>query len=185
MPEKCSVVVSEHLQAVLLNRVLQRALSIEADFYVGEGQISLASLGRNILVHGGGLVLVVKDAKTVDLETAEQSAGMARMVLGYVASEEVFDAFAFMPQLEVVFFEAPCVLRRYLSGIHELELELGRYNSAPTLERLLARDGRTVESFYRELDGDDLDALIAGPQLSRLVAAAEQLFTRTALAHTR
>lgn len=185
MPDKCIMVVTEPLHAVLLNRLLKRALSMEAEFYIGEGQISLVTLARNILVHDGGPVFVAEDARTVDVEMAEQAAGMARMAMGYVANEEAFDAFAFMPQLEVVFFEAPSVLRRYLSGIHDLEMELGLYNSAPTLKRLLARAGRTPESFCRELDDCDLDALLAGPQLSAFVTAAEELFARTAVAYSR
>lgn len=179
------LVVESLLHGFLLRRLMTRTLSVDPRFYSGDGRRALGTMGRSILVHEGGPVFVVKDARTVDVESAEEIRGMARMVLGYIAHEDDYDVFAFMPQLEVVFFEAPSVLRRYVPEIHDLELELGQFNSAAMLERLLARAGHTVESFYRQLDDCDLDALLAGPQLSACMAAADALFTRSALAYSR
>jgi hypothetical protein len=186
MPDSCIVVVEERLDAVLLNRVIQRALSIKARFFTGDGLISLASLARNILVHDGGPVFVVMDAETTNGDMVAEACAMTRMALGHVSSDDAFDVHAFVPQLEVVFFEAPHLLRRRLDAhVHDLELELGRFSPAQTLNVLLARSGRDLESFVRELDDCDLDALLAGPQLSRFISAADALFSSTAGAPAR
>jgi hypothetical protein len=186
MPDRCIVVVEERLDAVLLRRVIQRALSVEPRFFTGDGQIALASLARNILVHEGGPVFVVMDAETTNGDMAFEACAMTRMALGHVSSDDAFDVFAFVPHLEVVFFEAPDVLRRRF-GAHaqDVELELGRFSPTQTLDVLLKRSGRDLESFVRELDDCDLDALLAGPQLSRFIGAADALFSGTAGAASR
>jgi hypothetical protein len=181
MCDSCTVVAEELLDAVLLNRVIQRALSIDARFFTGDGQIALTSLARNILVHDGGPVLVVMDAETTNGDMAAEACAMTRMALGHVSPDDAFDVCALVPQLEVVFFEAPGVLRRHLGAhVHDLELELGRFSPAQTLNTLLARSGRDLEFFVRELDDCDLDALLAGPQLSRFISSADTLFSSTA-----
>ena len=186
MCDRCIVVAEELLDVVLLNRVIQRALSIKARFFTGDGQIALVSLARNILVHDGGPVFVVLDAETTNGDMAAEACALTRMALGYVSLEDAFDVCAFLPQLEVVFFDAPGVLRRHLGAqVHELELELGRFSPAQTLNGLLARSGRDLESFIRELDDCDLDALLAGPQLSRFISAADALFSSAAGAPAR
>lgn len=181
MCDSCTVVAEDLLDVVFLNRVIQRALSVTPRFFTGDGQIALASLARNILVHDGGPVFVVMDAETMNGDTADEARAMTRMALGHVSSGDAFDVCAFVPQLEVVFFEAPAVLRRRLGGhVHGAELELGRFSPAQTLDALLARSGRDPESFVRELDDCDLDVLLAGPQLARFIAAADALFSSTA-----
>lgn len=184
MCDSCTVVAEELLDAVLLSRVIQRALSVRPRFFTGDGQIALASLARNILVHDGGPVFVVIDAETMNGDTAAEARAMTRMALGHVSSDDAFEVYAFVPQLEVVFFEAPEVLRRHL-GLNEVELEMGRFSPEHALNVLLARSGRNRESFIRELDDHDLDALLAGPQLSRFIGAADALFSSTAGAASR
>lgn len=63
MCDSCTVVAEELLDAVLLSRVMQGALSVRPRFFTGDGQIALALLARNILVHDGGPVFVVIDAE--------------------------------------------------------------------------------------------------------------------------
>jgi len=186
MRDSCTVVAEELLDAVFLNRVIERALSVTPRFFTGDGQIALTSLARNILVHDGGPVFVVIDAETMNGDTAAEACAMTRMALGHVSANDAFDVCAFVPQLEVVFFEAADVLRRHFADhVHDVELELGRFSPAQMLDSLLARSGRDTESFIRALDDCDLDALLSGPQLSRFISAADALFSSTAVAPSR
>lgn len=116
-------------------------------------------------------------------DTAAEARAMTRMALGHVSSDDAFEVHAFIPQLEVVFFEAPEVLGRH-PGLNEVELEMGRFSPEHAMNVLLARSGRDRESFIRELDDCDLDALLAGPQLSRFIGAADALFSSHLGAHS-
>ena len=173
-----SVVVEGRADALVLGRVIGRALSLKPRFYAGGGSLALASLARNILVHDGGPVLVVMDADTTDGGTAAEGCAMTQAALRQVSGDGAFDVFAFVPQLEVAFFESPDVLRRHLASTPgPNELERGKYDPARMLKTLLARDGRSVESFYRQLDEQDVDALLGGRQMAQLTRVADELFS--------
>ena len=82
-------------------------------FYVGEGRASLLSVARNLLVHEGGPVLVIMDADTTYPKSAEQTRSMALATLRTVGGSQRFEVFAYIPEHEIVFFEAPAVLKSF------------------------------------------------------------------------
>ncbi len=173
-----TVVVEGRTDALLLVRVLSRALGIKPGFFAAAGGLSLSTLARNILVHEGGQVLVVMDSDTVDALAAAEARALTRATMRPFAADAQFDVFAFIPQIEVAFFEVPCVLRRHLAGeIDDSDLEVGMVDSARRLDALLERDGQTRERFYRELQDEDIDELLTGPQMARLIEAADALFS--------
>src|SRR5207247_1052519 len=113
-PTILRVVVEGRVDAVLLRSILCQESKTTVRFYSAEGGLSLLTVGRNLLVHEGGPVLVVMDSDTLNPEQSRASQALARYALGSVAPGEVFDVFVFHPEIEVVFFEAPQVLERLL-----------------------------------------------------------------------
>lgn len=176
---KLSVVVEGRSDAVLLARLLSRALSLQPRFYAGGGQLSLATLARNILVHEGGSLLLVMDVDTTEAEGAAEACAMTRAALRQVAVDETFTVFAFVPQLDVAFFEAHAVLQRHFGeDLGGASVEIGRLVPRRTLQTILSRHGTSREEFYRSLDERALDLLLKGPQVGELVAAVGSLISK-------
>ncbi len=181
MADELTVLAEERADVIVLRLLLERALRTEPDFYSGRGQMTLGKLARNILVHEGGPVLVVMDTHTTHPERAQEDRGMTRFAISQLADESTFDVHAFVPEMEVIFFEAPCVLRRRLGrAVAGMELELGLLAPRRQMDRLLGEAGTDRQAFYRALDDADLDALLAGAQMRALVAGARALLARQA-----
>ncbi len=173
---RLNVVVERPSDAVLLGRLLSRALSLRPKFYAGDGRLSLATLARNILVHEGGPLLLVMDADSADPARAAEARAMTQAALRQVAVDQSFAVFAFIPQLEVVFFEAYPVLQAHL-GADALSSGplVGRLDPQRTLQSALEREGIPRDAFVRALTQRDLDVLLEGPQLRALVASVGSL----------
>jgi hypothetical protein len=178
MDSELIVVVNQGEDAVLLRRLLSRALHLSASFYSGRGA-SLVTLARNLLVHEGGPVLVVIDTNTSHPDTVDEIRGTARFAVRLLADDSAFHLHGFVPQLEVIFYEAPGVLaRRFHREIAGMELELGLLDPRRQLDRLLAGNGTDRPAFYRALTDDDLDEVLRGEQMKTLIHEADALVTR-------
>jgi hypothetical protein len=172
-----SIVVRARSDAILLRRLLSKRESIPLQFYAAEGVISLATVGRNILVHEGAPVLVVMDAETYNPRKAKEECGLVEMLLRRFSAEEDSAAFAFVPELEIVFFEAPSVLVRSFGPeiVSPSTLERGQYQPKTTLRGILQGAGISRESYFKQLGVEDIDELRRGNQLSRLIEVVEGL----------
>jgi hypothetical protein len=172
MHELC-MVVKARTDVAIIRALLPRPTDRRFRYFAGEGRIGLSTIGRNILVHEGNPVLVVMDALTFDPETAWEKVGMARMALRRFSSEDYSDAFAFLPEIEVVFFEAaPILLRR---GIEPARIERGLDRPRLILGEELERLGETFDGFLKGLTEEDIEALRRGPQAGRFLDVVERL----------
>ncbi|HEX2079904.1 MAG TPA: hypothetical protein VHG08_19460 [Longimicrobium sp.] len=136
------------------------------------------TLARNLLVHEGGPVLVVIDGDTIEPDKVVEERELTRATLRVLADDSQFEVFVFAPQLDVAFYEAPSILLRHLGWEGRgAELELGLVDSARRLRMLLEQRGLNREEFYRGLCDEDIDELLRGPQMTRLIAAAEALLS--------
>src|SRR5438128_2325779 len=156
-----SLVVEGRSDEVLLERLLIQPAHCEFRFYASEGRVALETIGRNLLVHQGGPVLVVMDAETLNPSRAEEERGMARFLLQRFSAPEGCDAFAFVPALEVIFFEAPGVLiRRFgADAVTESVIERGHYLPEDTLAKVLSPAGLSKEDFFKSLTSEELEEL--------------------------
>lgn len=176
-----TVVVERRVDAALLRRLFSRTTWTTPRFFVDDGKLSLHSLARNILVHEDGPVLVVMDAATHDRAMAAESRGLTRAAIRGVALDAEFSVHAFVPYLEVIFFEAPCVLRRRLGvSLSPVELELGTVDPRRQLERHLERADTDMRSFIATLREEDLDELLETPQAKAMLVEADAVTMRTA-----
>jgi hypothetical protein len=116
------------------------------------------------------------DADSADPARAAEACAMTQAALRQVAADQSFAVFAFIPQLEVVFFEAYPVLQAHL-GADALSFGplVGRLDPQRTLQSALEREGMARDAFVRALAPRDLDVLLEGPQLRALIAAIVSL----------
>ncbi len=177
-PASLNVVVEGPTDARIIRTVLGRALAEKLRFYAAQGRASLATVGRNLLVHEGGPVLLVWDADTLNPRLSEEMRAMTRAALGGVAPGGLFEVFTFIPEIEVIFFEAPQALESVLGRkIAKEELREGQLVPRATLGRLLPNE-KAGGDCQRLLDGMDAraaDALARGKQARALREAVESL----------
>jgi hypothetical protein len=172
-----AIVVEGRSEAILLRRLLNQGPAVALRFYAAEGRDCLATVGRNILVHDGGPLVVAMDADTFDRAQGESSCRMVEATLRRVSPDDRFGVFAFVPALEVVFFEAPSVLtRRFGSAILSPSvIEKGCVQPSGTQRDILQHMGVAKEAFFRELTVEDLNDLRQGEQASKFISVVEGL----------
>jgi hypothetical protein len=167
MPADQLIVVAEGKTDVLLIRVLLSSENRERmRFFAGQGRESLVTLARNLLVHEGGLVLLVMDIATAERQIQDQLLAQAMRALSSVGAPGTFQVFPFIPEIEIVFFEAPDTLERVLgTSLPAKTLEEGRTKPKATLTRLLAEAKISdVDSLIRKLDQEAIESLTRGKQ---------------------
>jgi hypothetical protein len=172
-----TIVVEGRSDAILLRRLLSEQKAIPLRFYAAQGRMSLASLGRNILVHEGAPVLVVMDGDTLNPRNADEACRLVEVLLRRFSAEDQSAAFAFVPESEVVFFEEPSVLVRRFGPevVSQSMIERGRLQPRAVLGGILKGAGLTREAYFKELSGEEIDGLRRGEQASRLIDVVEGL----------
>jgi hypothetical protein len=172
-----TLVIEDRSNARLLRGLLGKEAGTAIRFFAASGRFSLATLARNILVHEGGPVIIVMDADTLDTSLAEGSCDLVETALRNVSPDDRFAVFAFVPELEVVFFEAPDVLLRKFGPeiVNSSIMARGRLQPKAALQEILQRAGTTQSSYLEGLTSEDFDELRQGEQASKFIAAVESL----------
>jgi hypothetical protein len=158
-----SIVVEGRADAELLRKVLAADELRDVRFFAAGGRISLSTIGRNILVHEGAPVLVVMDADTLNPDVAR-----------HIPAE----VFSFVPEIEVVFFEAPGALAMALGRQPEkAEILQGVTSPKQTLGSLLKQAGidPAMEALLAHVDERGVEALRRGKQMSSLIELLQHL----------
>jgi hypothetical protein len=184
------IVVEGVTDAQLVRAILGDELARESRFFAAQGRISLATVGRNILVHEGGPVLLVMDSDTLNPQLAAERQALNMVALrGAITSGAPlsivpaldtmpFKVFTFMPEIEAVFFEAPQALDQLLGKTTPQEkIKEGTFIPKKILAELLG-DGkapRDYQELLSHLDPKSQHALAAGPQARNLKAMVEAL----------
>ena len=171
-----SVVVEGRRDAELLRSLLSKDDLDGLRFFAAQGRISLSSVARNILIHEGCPVLVIMDADTLNAEVAEENRRLVKAVISHISAEVPIDVFSFVPEIEVVFFEAPAFLARKLGRELEPEERLqGLAAPKTTFSALLDQAGLSSASLQGHIDENEALELRRGVQLSALIAMRRDL----------
>ena len=173
-----NIVVEDRLDAKLLRKYLPKIEGLTPRYYASAGKVSLATMARNLLVHEEGSVLVVMDTDSLNPQMAQQERLLTLATLRLVADVTRFDAFAFCPEHEVIFFETPDILERYWPGAEALsKASLERVGYAPKRElaKLLEAANLTAEQWFASLTAEDGEILRRSGQASHLVGLFEKL----------
>jgi hypothetical protein len=184
------IVVEGPSDAQLIRAILGDEIATKVRFYAAQGQASLATVGRNILYHDGGPVLLVMDSDTLsprltaELESLSLAAMSGPVTSGMPLPDSVtgqqplFNVFAFVPEIEAVFFEAPDALTQVLgkkaSGI---ELKEGHIIPREVMKAFFGDTKlyRDYQGLLSHLDSNAKHALAAGPQAAKLKTIVETL----------
>jgi hypothetical protein len=175
MPADKLIIVAEGRTDVLITRILLSSeLTGGMRFFAAQGRESLATLARNLLVHEGGPLLLVMDVATAELPFQDELLAQVMQALSTVGAPGTFQVFTFIPEIEIVFFEAAEALQRVLgirlpAGV----LEEGQVRPKIVLHRLLAEAGvLNVEVLIRKLNRDEeaIEILSRGEQATALRA---------------
>jgi hypothetical protein len=180
-----SVVVEGSTDVVILRSILGQDLAASISFYAGQGRMSLASIGRNILFDEGGPLVLALDSESLNPEHSKEKRLMNEYLLKRMASPEDFKVIVFHPEIEVIFFEAPLALGRLLGQqISEDFIRQGLLIPKHTLDKLLAEASpkRDYDSFVGSIDPESAAELASGKQAAALVDAVKSFLTPAVLA---
>jgi len=175
---RLNIVVEGPTDTAILRAVLADEHLGPTRFFVAGGRISLASLGRNLLVHEGDPVVVIMDGDSHDQGRVEELQGLTRTALRQMAPDDLFEVFVFVPEIEVVFFEAPIGLERMLSmSLAPERLQEGLLAPKQTLLRLCREHRPPLDeaTLIRQIDVAAAQAIRAGTQMAALIRTLETL----------
>jgi hypothetical protein len=177
-----SVVVESKTAASLVRAILGKELAGKLQFFATDGRIAPATVGRNILVHEGGPVLLVLDSNTRSPRLVEERKSLAFLATSGVAQPDFprlndwVKVFLFVPEIEVVFFEAPQSLEGILGQrISESTVQEGSLAPNATLEKLLAEGQGDYQALVASLNSRVANALATGGQAMALKATVESM----------
>src|SRR5438445_6796369 len=109
------IIVEGITDAKIIRAILGEALSKKVRIFAGKGRASLATVGRNVLFHEGGPVLLVMDSDTLDPQLTAELQSMNRVAMSGAITSGVqlpvptaaespqFRVFTFVPEIEAVF----------------------------------------------------------------------------------
>ncbi len=189
------IVVEGVTDAQIIRAILGDNLAKRARFFAGQGRASLVTLGRNILFHEGGPVMLVVNADTLNLKLAAEleslkiaamtgplTSGM-QLPDATVADKLQFKVFTFVPEIEAVFFESPETIDRMVGKKPPREkIKEGQLIPKQVLAELLPNGEalRDYQGLLEHLDPEAQHALAGGAQAGRLKAMVESLLADAA-----
>jgi hypothetical protein len=171
---KLLIVVEGKTDATAIRAILGADLARRARVFAAQGRTSLVTVARNLFFHEGGPVLIVMDADTTTAHMVEEQKALTRAAVESLVPASVngrdrgVEVFAFVPEIEVIFFEAPPALERLLGEpVPPTAVEEGLLIPHKTLAALLGRKGPfdKVNMFY---------AWFADPEVAHLIARGKQ-----------
>lgn len=180
------IIVEGATDAQIIRAILGEALSKKVRIFAGQGRASLATVGRNVLFHEGGPVLLVMDSDTLDPQLTAELQSMTKVAMSGAITSGVqlpiptsaepppFRVFTFVPEIEAVFFETPQVLERTLRKTpSEEKVKDGRLVPKQTLTELLddADGARSYHEFLSRID----PTIASGPQAQALKRLVESM----------
>ena len=133
-PTPVSIVVEGLSDVQILRSLLNERQLKDARFFAAQGNLSVASLARNILVHEATPVVVVVDSDGADAAQvqSEQSSALAS-----ISPASRYSVFAFDPSLHEVMIDAGVAPNDPIS--EEMKCELRRHPQIDTFLKRLAQ----------------------------------------------
>ena len=117
---KLLIVVEGKTDAMAIRAILGADLARRARVFAAQGRTSLVTVARNLFFHEGGPVLIVMDSDTTTAHMVEEQKALTRAAVeslipgSMTGVDRGVVVFAFVPEIEVIFFEAPPALERLL-----------------------------------------------------------------------
>lgn len=173
---KLRIITESPSDTHFIRKLLYQEPISEMKFYASQGKVSAITVGRNILVHEGGPVLLAIDSDTLEIERQREDEATALAAIevayarDYISMQPAFKVFTFRPCIEVVFFEAPKALELLLERpVDERTIDEGKARPKQLLKKLYDATGSSwLEMLIRKIDTPIQDLLREGEQATRL-----------------
>ncbi len=157
-----SVLAGSNFDGMLLATLLRGEQERnEVEVRVVSGLTSGYSVARTFLAVQRVPVAVVIDADSPEPEVALERRRRAEEVLGDVAGGVPYRVIVAMPELEVLFFERPGLLRRVFGEVDGHVMDLARLSPSRAIARLAPGEPPELARFrlLRAMDAEDIQAL--------------------------
>jgi hypothetical protein len=178
------IVVEGPTDAQIIRNILGKELAGRLRFFATSGRTSLATVARNLLVHEGGPVLLVMDADTRNPQLVGELRSMTLMATSGVLPPNLprlsdwVQVFAFVPEIEVIFFEAPQSLEIILGKkIPEEKVQEGLLAPKATLAKLLGEGKVDYQTLVTSLSPEVASILASSSQAQALKTVIESMIT--------
>jgi hypothetical protein len=131
------VVVEDRSDVELLRRVLDEELRREVEFFEGGGLDGITSMARTLVSLYRQPIAIVIDAHSSDEEVVRTRRQSLEEVVGSVAGNVPIRVIVAVPELEIIFFEAPALLQRLYPGrLSPTVLEMASLSTRRALKML-------------------------------------------------
>jgi hypothetical protein len=168
------IVVEGKTDATAIRAILGADLARRVRVFAAQGRTSLVTLARNLFIHEGGPILIVMNADTTTAHLVEEQKALTRaavesLVPGIMNGEDHWaEVFAFVPEMEVIYFEAPQALERLIGEpVPPAAVEEGLLIPHRTLAALCGPKGPLDKTTV-------LYAPLADPEIANLIAQGKQ-----------
>lgn len=167
---ECTIICEGQTDADILQALLPESAARGARFLIGHGKSSGVSKARTLLLRPASSVLLIEDADTLNDDLIQERRDFIHGALSLVSSPERFDAFIFVPEIEVVFFQDTDFLALFGKSLNETKLRAARYAPKLALREL----GLTVD-IIRQAGPQGLHLLQQSPLIRGLLAKVGNL----------
>jgi hypothetical protein len=174
MPDpKLFIIVEGKTDATAIRVILGNELARQTRLFAAQGRTSLVTVARNVYFHEGGPVLIVMDADTTTPTLVQEQKAMTRAALetlipSVTNEDRRVRVFAFVPEIEVIFFEAPQALERLL----------GEPIPPEAVQEGLLLPSQILDALFRQKGSLDkmsmLYAPLLNPEIANLLAQGKQ-----------
>lgn len=163
------LVVTEGASDAAVLKVLLRTLPVPSEVVSANGRSSALSLARTLAGIRQTPTVLVIDADSTDPEAVEERRRFLRESLSQVAPPEMWRVIILVPELEIVFFDAPEVLAKLIGRKPTpSQLRDARYRPKEVLVSLFGLQPPYVKRIERILRGLDPSQLWRNPALAEL-----------------
>jgi hypothetical protein len=172
-----SFVVKDNKDVVIISRLVPNCYKQDnVHFYVSRGDL-LALCAGGVFDKTHGKVMLVGDADTFSPDKRDEDIGMDRFISA--VPKALLDVYAFLPQIEAIFFETPEVFD--LTELPDAsQWRDTRIHAEPHKELQAALGDLSIENWARALPPEAWEKLREGPQARALIEAAEKLMASSA-----
>jgi hypothetical protein len=176
-------VVESEADVAILSRLIPACYTRDGATYLTSGENnSVRDAGLSVLAHEDGPVMAVVNAETLSLYVAAGNFGFSVLRTGEIecAYGPDFDMFVFLPQIDVVFFEAPDIFES-VDVPESRRWKDHRLHAEPRKELQEFLGDLPLVTWVESLSEDAWAKVREGRQAKALIEAVDRLLTREPL----
>jgi hypothetical protein len=178
---KLMIVVEGNSDVAILRALLSTEVLSASDMFLAEARSTLVSVARTLLVKHGRPLAVLIDTESLEPSAIAETVTTTDQLLGAVAGGTPFRAIYCIPELEVVFFEAPIGLKRIFPHYDQHFFPMfAKTRPKEALQYLFKNGGgpTNLSQFLDDLTSEDVEHLRTTDPIKQLINFADELGRR-------